>query len=144
MLKTRTVTKIDSIYVDKTKIVTERVIDTLITIKSDTIKYSFYQPVRDTTINLSTKNGGRVSILYKNGRYYITSIDREKSVPVKIYEKKVEYRNIYSKVEGKKVVAKRKTFGVDVYIFLIISIIVLILVLKSKAKDYVSTPLKFW
>jgi hypothetical protein len=144
IFKTRTVTKIDSVYIDKTKVVTERVIDTLITIKSDTITYSFAQPARDTTINLSTKNGGKVTILYRGGRYYIKSIEREKAVPVKIYEKKVEYRNVYMNKKGKEVVAKGKSFNLDWLTFLIISIIVFILVLKSNLKNYVSSKIKLW
>jgi len=144
IFKTRTVLKIDSVYIDKTKIVTERIVDTIITIKSDTVKYSFSQPKRDTTLYLSTKNGGSVKIFYKNGLYSIASISAEKAVPIKIYEKKIEYRNVYIKQKGKSVVAKGNFNYSDFFIFLIISIIVLILVLKSKIKQYVQTKIKFW
>lgn len=144
IFKTRIVTKTDSVFIDKTKVVTERVVDTIITIKSDTITYSFTQPLKDTTINLSTNLGGKVTILYKDGRYYIKSIEREKAIPVKIYEKKIEYRNIYVKDKGKEVVAKGKSFNLDWLTFLIISIIVFILVLKSNLKKYVSSKIKLW
>lgn len=144
IFKTRIVTRIDSVYIDRTKIVTERIIDTIITINPDTNSYSFVQPSRDTTINLSTKNGGRVSILYKNGIYYITSINKEKAIPIKIYEKKIEYRNIKSVAKNKTVVSKGNFNYTNLFIFLIISIIVITLVLKSKIKHYVPTKIKFW
>lgn len=143
--KTRQITKTDSIYIDRSVVVTERVVDTIITIKSDTVKYSFRQPQADTTINLSTSGGGKVTIKYLKGKYYITSIEREKAIPIKIYEKKVEYRNIYVRDKNKKVEVKRINY--DWLTFLIISIIVFILVLKSNLKNYASglpTKIKFW
>jgi len=144
IFKTRTVTKIDSVFFDKTKIVTERIIDTIVTIKSDTVKFSFSKPERDTTLYLSTKNGGSVRIIYKSGIYSIASIIAEKAVPIRIYEKKIEYRNVFIKQKGKSVVAKRNFNYSDFFIFLIISIIVITLVLKSKLKQYVQTKIKLW
>jgi len=144
IFKTRTVLKTDSVFVDRTKIVTERIVDTVITIKSDTVKFSFSKPERDTTLYLSTKNGGSVRIIYKNGIYSIASIIAEKAIPIKIYEKKIEYRNVFIKQKGKSVVAKGNFNYTDFFIFLIISIIVITLVLKSKLKQYVQTKTKFW
>ena len=147
IFKTRTVVKLDSVFIDRTKVVTERIVDTIVTIKSDTIKYSFVQPKKDTTLYLSTKNGGSVRILYKGGIYSIASITAEKAIPIKIYEKKIEYRNVFIKQKGKSVVAKGNFNYTDFFIFLIISIIVVILVLKSKLKQYASklpTKIKFW
>lgn len=144
IFKTRTVTKIDSVFFDKTKIVTERIIDTIVTIKSDTVKFSFSKPERDTTLYLSTKNGGSVRIIYKSGIYSIASIIAEKAVPIRIYEKKIEYRNVFIKQKGKSVVAKGNFNYSDFFIFLIISIIVITLVLKSKLKQYVQTKIKLW
>jgi len=144
IFKTRTVTKIDSVFFDKTKIVTERIIDTIVTIKSDTVKFSFSKPERDTTLYLSTKNGGSVRIIYKSGIYSIASIIAEKAVPIRIYEKKIEYRNVFIKQKGKSVVAKGNFNYSDFFIFLIISIIVITLVLKSKLKQYVQTKTKLW
>ena len=147
IFKTRTVTRIDSLYIDRTRVVTERIVDTIVTIKSDTIKYSFVQPKRDTTLYLSTKNGGSVRILYKGGIYSIASITAEKAIPIKIYEKKIEYRNVFIKQKGKSVVAKGNFNYTDFFIFLIISIIVITLVLKSKLIQYASklpTKIKFW
>lgn len=142
IFKKRLVTKTDSVYIDRSVVVTNRVVDTVITIKSDTVKYSFSQPTRDTTINLSTKNGGKVTIKYLKGKYYITSIEKEKAVPVKIYEKKVEYRDIYVRDKNKNVEVKK--VNLDWLSFLIIGIIVCILVLKSNLKKYVSSKIKLW
>lgn len=147
IFKTRTVVKLDSVFIDRTKVVTERIVDTIVTIKSDTIKYSFVQPKKDTTLYLSTKNGGSVRILYKGGIYSIASITAEKAIPIKIYEKKIEYRNVFIKQKGKSVVAKGNFNYTDFFIFLIISIIVVTLVLKSKLTQYASklpTKIKFW
>lgn len=144
IFKTRTVTRIDSVFVDKTKIVTERIVDTIVTIKSDTVKFSFSKPERDTTLYLSTKNGGSVRIIYKSGIYSIASIIAEKAIPIRIYEKKIEYRNVFIKQKGKSVVAKGNFNYSDFFIFLIISIIVITLVLKSKLKQYVQTKIKLW
>lgn len=144
IFKTRTVIKTDSVFVDRTKVVTERIVDTIVTIKSDTVKFSFSKPERDTTLYLSTKNGGSVRIVYKNGIYSIASIIAEKAIPIKIYEKKIEYRNVFIKQKGKSVVAKGNFNYSDFFIFLIISIIVITLVLKSKLKQYVQTKIKFW
>jgi hypothetical protein len=144
IFKTRTVIKTDSVFVDRTKVVTERIVDTIVTIKSDTVKFSFSKPERDTTLYLSTKNGGSVRIVYKNGIYSIASIIAEKAVPIKIYEKKIEYRNVFIKQKGKSVVAKGNFNYADFFIFLIISIIVITLVLKSKLKQYVQTKTKLW
>lgn len=147
IFKTRTVIKLDSVFIDKTKVVTERIVDTIVTIKSDTIKYSFVQPKKDTTLYLSTKNGGSVRILYKGGIYSIASITAEKAIPIKIYEKKIEYRSVFIKQKGKSVVAKGNFNYTDFFIFLIISIIVVTLVLKSKLTQYASklpTKIKFW
>ena len=147
IFKTRTVTKIDSLYIDRTRVVTERIVDTIVTIKSDTIKYSFVQPKKDTTLYLSTKNGGSVRILYKGGIYSIASITAERAIPIKIYEKKIEYRNVFIKQKGKSVVAKGNFNYTDFFIFLIISIIVITLVLKSKLNQYANklpTKIKFW
>lgn len=144
IFKTRTVVKIDSVFIDKTKIVTERFVDTVITIKSDTVKFSFSKPERDTTLYLSTNGWGQVKVIYKNGIYSIASIIAEKAVPIKIYEKKIEYRNVFIKQKGKSVVAKGNFNYADFFIFLIISIIVITLVLKSKLKQYVQTKIKFW
>jgi hypothetical protein len=147
IFKTRIVTKTDSLYIDNTKIVTERIVDTIITLKSDTISYSFTQPLKDTIINLSTNGKGKVKIAYKKGVYSIVSIQGEKSIPIKIYEKKVEYRNVFIKQKGKSVVAKGNFNYTDFFIFLIISIIVLTLVLKSNAIKYakeLSSKIKLW
>jgi hypothetical protein len=76
--------------------------------------------------------------------YSIVSIQGEKSIPIKIYEKKVEYRNVFIKQKGKSVVAKGNFNYTDFFIFLIISIIVVTLVLKSKLKQYVQTKIKLW
>ena len=142
IFKKRFVTKTDSVFIDKTKIVTERVIDTVVTIKSDTVEFSFSQPLRDTSFVLYSKNGGKVKVVYTNGVYSIASITKEKSVPIKIREKKVEYRNIYVRDKDKKVEVKK--INLDWLSFLIISIIVCILVLKSNLKKYVQTKIKFW
>lgn len=147
IFKTRTVVRLDSVFVDRTKIVTERIVDTIITLKSDTISYSFTQPLKDTIINLSTNGKGKVKIEYKKGVYTILSIQGEKSIPIKIYEKKVEYRNIFVKQKGKSVVAKGNFNYNDFFIFLIISIIVITLVLKSNAIKYakeLSSKIKLW
>jgi hypothetical protein len=147
IFKTRTVVRLDSVFVDRTKIVTERILDTIITLKSDTISYSFTQPLKDTIINLSTNGKGKVKIAYKKGVYTILSIQAEKSIPIKIYEKKVEYRNIFVKQKGKSVVAKGNFNYNDFFIFLIISIIVITLVLKSNAIKYakeLSSKIKLW
>jgi len=143
IFKTRIVTKTDSIYIDKTKVVTERFVDTVITIKSDTTQYSFKQPLRDTTFTLK-RGSSSVVIEYSNGMYYLSSITGQKSVPVKIYEKKVEYRNVYMKAKDKNIVAKGNFNYKDFFIFLIISIIVLTLVLNQKLKTYVSSKIKLW
>ena len=142
IFKKRSVTRTDSVFIDKTKIVTERVIDTVVTIKSDTGEFSFSQPLRDTSFVLYSKNGGKVKVVYTNGVYSIASITKEKSVPIKIREKKVEYRNIYVRDKDKKVEVKKINY--DWLSFLIISIIVCILVLKSNLKKYVQTKIKFW
>ena len=147
IFKTRTVVRLDSVFVDRTKIVTERIVDTIITLKSDTISYSFTQPLKDTIINLSTNGKGKVKISYKKGVYTILSIQGEKYIPIKIYEKKVEYRNIFVKQKGKSVVAKGNFNYNDFFIFLIISIIVITLVLKSNAIKYakeLSSKIKLW
>lgn len=142
IFKKRSVTKTDSVFIDRTKIVTERVVDTIVTIKSDTVEFSFSQPLRDTSFVLYSKNGGKVKVVYTNGVYSIASITKEKSVPIKIREKKVEYRNIYVRDKDKKVEVKK--INLDWLSFLIISIIVCILVLKSNLKKYVQTKIKFW
>lgn len=142
IFKKRSVTRTDSVFIDRTKIVTERVIDTVVTIKSDTVEFSFSQPLRDTSFVLYSKNGGKVKVVYTNGVYSIASITKEKSVPIKIREKKVEYRNIYVRDKDKKVEVKKINY--DWLSFLIISIIVCILVLKSNLKKYVQTKIKFW
>ena len=147
IFKTRTVVRLDSVFLDRTKVVTERIVDTIITLKSDTISYSFVQPLKDTIINLSTNGKGKVKIAYKKGVYTILSIQGEKYIPIKIYEKKVEYRNVFIKQKGKSVVAKGNFNYNDFFIFLIISIIVITLVLKSNAIKYakeLSTKIKFW
>ena len=140
--KKRSAIKTDSIYIDRTKIVTERVVDTLVTIKSDTIQVSFSKPLSDTSFVLYTKNGGKVKIVYRGGVYSISAITKEKSVPIRITEKKVEYRNIYVRDKNKKSEVKR--INLDWLSFLIIGIIVCILVAKSKIKHYVQTKIKFW
>lgn len=142
IFKKRSVTRTDSVFIDRTKIVTERVVDTIVTIKSDTVEFSFSQPLRDTSFVLYSKNGGKVKVVYTNGVYSIASITKEKSVPIKIREKKVEYRNIYVRDKDKKVEVKKINY--DWLSFLIISIIVCILVLKSNLKKYVQTKIKFW
>lgn len=142
IFKKRSVTRTDSVFIDRTKIVTERVVDTIVTIKSDTVEFSFSQPLRDTSFVLYSKNGGKVKVVYTNGIYSIASITKEKSVPIKIREKKVEYRNIYVRDKDKKVEVKK--INLDWLSFLIISIIVCILVLKSNLKKYVQTKIKFW
>ena len=142
IFKKRSVTKTDSVFIDRTKIVTERVVDTIVTIKSDTVEFSFSQPLRDTSFVLYSNNGGKVKVVYTNGIYSIASITKEKSVPIKIREKKVEYRNIYVRDKDKKVEVKKINY--DWLSFLIISIIVCILVLKSNLKKYVQTKIKFW
>ena len=142
IFKKRSVTRTDSVFIDRTKIVTERVVDTIVTIKSDTVEFSFSQPLRDTSFVLYSKNGGKVKVVYTNGVYSIASITKEKSVPIRIREKKVEYRNIYVRDKDKKVEVKK--INLDWLSFLIISIIVCILVLKSNLKKYVQTKIKFW
>lgn len=142
IFKKRSVTRTDSVFIDRTKIVTERVVDTIVTIKSDTVEFSFSQPLRDTSFVLYSKNGGKVKVVYTNGVYSIASITKEKSVPIRIKEKKVEYRNIYVRDKDKKVEVKK--INLDWLSFLIISIIVCILVLKSNLKKYVQTKIKFW
>lgn len=142
IFKKRSVTRTDSVFIDRTKIVTERVVDTIVTIKSDTVEFSFSQPLRDTSFVLYSRNGGKVKVVYTNGVYSIASITKEKSVPIKIREKKVEYRNIYVRDKDKKVEVKK--INLDWLSFLIISIIVCILVLKSNLKKYVQTKIKFW
>lgn len=143
LFKKRVVYKTDSVFVDKSVIVTERVVDTIITIASDTTKYSFKQPLRDTSFTLS-KGGNKVNIQYKDGIYYLISIAEGKKIPVKLHEKKVEYRDIKTSVKSKNVEKKSTSFNLYLFIFLIISIIVLTLVLKSKIKNYVQTKIKFW
>lgn len=142
IFKRRIVSKTDSVFIDRTKVVTERIVDTIVTIKSDTVEVSFTQPLRDTVFSLYGSNGGKVKIVYKNGVYSVASITKEKTVPIKIYEKKVEYRNIYVRDKDKKVEVKKINY--DWLSFLIISIIVAILVLKSNLKNYVQTKIKFW
>ena len=142
IFKKRSVTRTDSVFIDRTKIVTERVVDTIVTIKSDTVEFSFSKPLRDTSFVLYSKNGGKVKVVYTNGVYSIASITKEKSVPIRIKEKKVEYRNIYVRDKDKKVEVKK--INLDWLSFLIISIIVCILVLKSNLKKYVQTKIKFW
>ena len=142
IFKRRIVSKTDSVFIDRTKIVTERIVDTIVTIKSDTVEVSFTQPLRDTVFSLYGSNGGKVKIVYKNGVYSVASITKEKVAPIKIYEKKVEYRNIYVRDKDKKVEVKKINY--DWLSFLIISIIVAILVLKSNLKNYVQTKIKFW
>lgn len=145
IFKRRIVSKTDSVFIDRTKIVTERIVDTIVTIKSDTVEVSFTQPLRDTVFSLYGSNGGKVKIVYKNGVYSVASITKEKVVPIKIYEKKVEYRNIYVRDKDKSVQVKKINF--DWLIFLIIGIIVCTLVVKSKIKHYasrLSTKIKFW
>ena len=145
IFKRRIVSKTDSVFIDRTKIVTERIVDTIVTIKSDTVEVSFTQPLRDTVFSLYGSNGGKVKIVYKNGVYSVASITKEKAVPIKIYEKKVEYRNIYVRDKDKSVQVKKINF--DWLIFLIIGIIVCTLVVKSKIKHYasrLSTKIKFW
>lgn len=143
LFKKRIVYKTDSVFIDKTKIETVRLVDTIVTLASDTNKYSFKQPLRDTSFTLQ-KGGNKVEIEYKNGVYYIASINAAKKVPIKIYEKKIEYRDIYSKSKSKYVEKKSTNFSLYLFIFLIISIIVTTLVLKSKIKQYVQTKIKFW
>lgn len=135
IFKKRSVTKTDSIYIDRTKIVTERIVDTIVTIKSDTISFSFTKPLKDTVFNLYTQNGGKVKISYKDGLYSVLALTKEKAVPIRIKEKKIEYRNIYVRDKDKKVEVKK--INPDWLSFLIISIIVCILVLKSNIKKYV-------
>ena len=142
IFKAKIASKTDSIYIDRTKIVTERIVDTIVTIKSDTVEFSFKQPLKDTSFVLYSKNGGKAKIVYKNGVYSIASITKEKSVPIRITEKKVEYRNIYVRDKNKKSEVKR--MNLDWLSFLIIGIIVCILVAKSKIKHYVQTKIKFW
>lgn len=142
IFKEKIASKTDSIYIDRTKIVTERVVDTLVTIKSDTVEVSFRQPLRDTSFVLYSKNGGKVKIIYRGGVYSIASVTKEKTVPIRITEKKVEYRNIYVRDKNKKAEVKR--MNLDWLSFLIISIIVCILVLKSNLKNYVPSKIKFW
>lgn len=132
--KTRIVTKTDSIYIDRTKVITERLVDTVITIKSDTVEFSFKKPLNDTTFTLR-KNGSSVTIEYQNGIYFLRSISGQKSVPIKIYEKKIEYRNVYAKAKDKNIVAKGNFNYTNLFIFLIISIIVLTLVLNQKIRN---------
>lgn len=141
--KTRIVTRTDSIYIDRTKVVTERIVDTFITIKPDTTEFSFKKPLRDTTFTLR-KNGSSIVIEYINGIYFLKSISGQKSVPVKIYEKKTEYRNVYAKSKDKNIVAKGNFNYTNLFIFLIISIIVLTLVLNQKLRTYVSSKTKLW
>lgn len=143
LFKTRIVTKTDSIYIDKTKVVTERFVDTIVTIKPDTVEFSFRKPLSDTTFTLR-KSGASVVVEYLNGIYYLKSITGQKSVPIKIYEKKVEYRNVYLKSRDKSVVAKSNFNYNYLFIFLIISIILLTLVLNQKIRTYVSSKIKLW
>jgi hypothetical protein len=136
LLNSRIVTKTDSIFIDKTKFVTTRIVDTIITIKSDTLKFSFKQPQRDTTFSLTNKDGVKVLITLKNKYYYLSSISLPKQIPIKITEKVVEYRNVYVR-EKSKVVAKKSNYKqIAIFTLSIISILVIIFIFKQKIINY--------
>jgi hypothetical protein len=136
LLKTRIVTKTDSIFIDKTKLVTTRIVDTIITIKSDTLKFSFKQPQRDTTFSLTNKDGVNVLITLKNKYYYLSSISLPKQIPIKITEKVVEYRNVYVREKSKVVTKKSNYKQIAIVTLLIISILVIIFIFKQKIINY--------
>lgn len=136
LLNSRIVTKTDSIFIDKTKLVTTRIVDTIITIKSDTLKFSFKQPQRDTTFSLTNKEGVKVLITLKNKYYYLSSISLPKQIPIKITEKVVEYRNVYVREKSKVVTKKSNYKQIAIVTLLIISILVIIFIFKQKIINY--------
>lgn len=136
LLNSRIVTKTDSIFIDKTKLVTTRIVDTIITIKSDTLKFSFKQPQRDTTFSLTNKEGVKVLITLKNKYYYLSSISLPKQIPIKITEKVVEYRNVYVREKSKIVTKKSNYKQIAIVTLLIISILVIIFIFKQKIINY--------
>jgi hypothetical protein len=136
LLNSRIVTKTDSIFIDKTKLVTTRIVDTIITIKSDTLKFSFKQPQRDTTFSLTNKDGVKVLITLKNKYYYLSSISLPKQIPIKITEKVVEYRNVYVREKSKVVTKKSNYKQIAIVTLLIISILVIIFIFKQKIINY--------
>ena len=125
-------TKTDSIFIDKTTIVTERIVDTIITIKSDTSSYTFIHPNKDTVFTLTGKSGGKVMIELKGDVYSLVSISAEKQVPITIKEKVVEYRNVYNRIKEKAVNKKPAIIKLNIIIFLIVSILVVIFIIKHK------------
>lgn len=130
--KQRIVTKTDSIFVDKTIVVKEREVDTIITIKSDTVSYSFTQPKKDTIFTLTDKGGSKVRVEFKNERYYLLSISGKKQVPIKIKEKVTEYKNVYIRQKSKDIVKKSNPSKFIFIFFAIIWVIVLIFIYKDK------------
>jgi len=132
LFKEKLVTKTDSIFIDKTTIVTERIVDTIITIKSDTSSYTFTHPNKDTVFTLTDKSGGKVMIELKGNVYSLVSISAEKQVPITIKEKVVEYRNVYNRIKAKEVIKKPAISKLNIIIFLIISILVVIFIIKHK------------
>ena len=135
-IRERIVTKTDSIFIDKTKFIKTRVIDTIITFKSDTSRFSFKQPQNDTTFTLTNKKGVKVLITLKNRYYYLSSISLPKQIPIKITEKTVEYRNVYVRQKSKVVTKKTNRKQIAIVTLLIISILVIIFIYKQKIINY--------
>jgi hypothetical protein len=136
IFKERIVTKTDSIFIDKTKFVTTRIVDTIITIKSDTLRFSFKQPQSDTTFSLTNNKGVKVLITLKNKYYYLSSVSLPKQIPIKITEKVVEYRNVYIRQKAKVVKSKWDIKTIAIVTLLIISILVIIFIYKQKIINY--------
>ena len=132
IFKEKLMTKTDSIFIDKTTVITERIVDTIITIKSDTSSYTFTHPNKDTVFTLTGKSGSKVRIELKGDVYSLVSISGEKQVPITIKEKVVEYRNVYTRVKAKEVIKKPSISKLNIIIFLIISILVVIFIIKHK------------
>jgi len=136
LLKQRIVVKTDSIFIDKSKFITTRIVDTIITIKSDTLRFSFKQPQNDTTFSLTNEKGVKVLIELKNKYYYLSSVSLPKQIPIKITEKVVEYRNVYIRQKAKDVTSKWDIKRIAIVTLLIISILVIIFIYKQKIINY--------
>jgi len=143
LLKERIVTKTDSIFIDKTKTIFKRTVDTIVVIKSDTSKFSFKQPKRDTTFTLKDDKGTKVRITLKNEYYYLSSISLPKQIPIKITETTTEYRNIYIREKVKTIAKKTNVKKYAIATLLIVSFLVLIFIFKQKLINYATTQTTF-
>lgn len=136
LFKEKITTKTDSIFIDKTKTVLKKYVDTIVVIKSDTSRFSFKQPKRDTIFTLADDKGTKVRITLKNEYYYISSISLPKQIPIKITETTTEYRNIYIREKVKTVVKKTNVKKYAIATLLIVSFLLLIFIFKQKLINY--------